>query len=190
MENEIERERLLEQLQVLRAQTGDAQAYCQLFRKHNNNLLYYVRALLGERAESEDVLQEVWLTVLKKIGGLNDPGAFRAWLYRIARNHAVSRLRKKRKTIDLDAIDEFRLASDSETIEDDFVFQYDAASVHRGLGGLSTNHREVLALRFLEQLSYEEIANIVDCSVGTIRSRIHYAKRMLKEAIIQQKEDE
>ena len=146
--------------------------------------------MLGEPTEAEDVLQEVWLTVLRKIAVLNEPQAFRTWLYRIARNHAISRLRKKRRTADLDTVDEAILATDPDPIEDDFVLQQDAASVHQAMHELSSNHREVLTLRFLEQLSYDEIADIVGCSVGTIRSRIHYAKRILKEALIQQNEDE
>lgn len=174
---------VLEQMQVLRAQTGDTEAYCLLFRKYNRKLLYYLRRLLDEPADADDVLQDVWLSVLRQIGKLKEPRAFRTWLYRIARNHAISRLRKKRKTGNLTQAEEVELVDDVESVDDDVIQQYSAASVHQALGKLGARHRDVLTLRFLEQLSYDEIANIVDCSVGTIRSRIHYAKKKLKEIL-------
>ena len=109
---------------------------------------------------------------------LADPGAFPAWLYRIARHRALGELRKKRQPLSsLEGID---LAEEGE--DDDFSAE-DAERVHAALGRLAPEHREVLLLRFFEGMTYEDIARVTGCQLGTVRSRIHYAKRALRRVM-------
>lgn len=168
-----------EPLTVLRAQLGDEDAFLQLHGCYHRPLLYYLRRLVADAAE--DVLQDVWITVVRKIATLEDPVAFRAWLYRIARNRAVSRLRRQRITLSWEELPENARDDLSGQAEDDpgIWKAEDAAQLHRTLQQLSISHREVLTLRFVQELSYQEIADVVGCSLGTVRSRIHYAKKRL-----------
>jgi RNA polymerase sigma-70 factor (ECF subfamily) len=124
----------------------------------------------------EDIFQDTWLTVIRRIYGLKSTEAFSTWLYRIARNKVYQQLRRKRK---LSEINE-NVAIPNDT-EDDVFSPEDAAKIHRCLKKLRTEHREVLMLRFLEQMSYNEIAKVINCGPGTVKSRIYYAKLALKK---------
>jgi len=169
-------DRLYERVVVLRCQAGDDAAFEELVGIYSQRLRYYLRKMLREADRAEDVLQDVWLQVLRGLPRLVDPGAFPAWLYRIARDRAYGELRKARHTHPLeeaDLIDE----SGSDVGVDDAEF------VHAALDELAPEHREVLVLRFLEDMSYEDIAQVTGCPLGTVRSRIHYAKRALRCAL-------
>ena len=171
------RDELSEHLVVLRCQVGEESAFEMLFERYNCRLLYYLRRLLGTSGLAEDVLQTVWLRVIRKIGTLEEPRALRTWLYRIAHNEAVQQLRKSGRAIALEEMEETLGVAPQE--ED--ARPLDTAQVHMALDEISPAHRAVLTLRFMNDLSYTEIAGVVGCSVGTIRSRIHYAKRALRK---------
>lgn len=174
-------DRLYEQVMVLRCQTGDGAAFGELVEGFAPRLLYYVRAILGRdrRADAEDVLQEVWLDVHRSIATLADPGALAAWLYRVARNRTVRHLRKRytptRAIGDIPESGEIDRRDEFSTEE--------AEAIHLALDGLAPEHREVLVLRFLEEMSYDGFATVIGCPVGTVRSRIHYAKLALRRAM-------
>lgn len=179
-------ERALEHLQVMRAQLGDRVAYERLFERYHTPVLRYVHSLLGHGADAEDVMQDVWVTIVRKIATLEHPVAFQSWMYRIARNSSVSRLRKSHRHVALDdfADAEQLTISNDRNGEDDLLSElHDAAALESGLARLSPVHREVLTLRFLNGLRYEEIAAVTLCSVGTVRSRIHYGKKALRKHI-------
>ena len=103
--------------------------------------------------------------------------AFRAWVYRIARDRAFRVLRRARDPCQL--ADEADLAT--EEVEDDGFSPEDVRRVHEALGRLSPLHRDVLLLRFIEDLPYDDIAQITGCPPGTVKSRIHHAKRLLRQ---------
>jgi RNA polymerase sigma-70 factor (ECF subfamily) len=170
-------EQLYERVLVLRCQTGDDAAFAELVGHYSPRLRYYLRKMLDDPQTAEDALQEVWLDVFRSVARLADPAALPAWLYRIARDRAWRVLRKRRpKTSSLDE----EMLTDAK---DDGFSAEDAARIHAGLGTLPPEQREVLVLRFLEEMSYEEIATVVGCQLGTVRSRIYYAKRALRRAL-------
>jgi RNA polymerase sigma-70 factor, ECF subfamily len=172
---------LYQQILVLRCQTGDGAAFGELVERFAARLRYYVRALLGKerQADAEDVLQEVWLDVHRSIATLTDPGALPAWLYRVARNRTVRHLRKR--VLPTRAIQDLQEYSEIARKEDFSID--DAEAIHFALDALAPEHREVLVLRFLEDMSYDGIAAITGCPVGTVRSRIHYAKLALRRVM-------
>jgi RNA polymerase sigma-70 factor, ECF subfamily len=173
-------ELIYERLLVVRAQAGDEAAFAELIERYSPRLRYFLRKVLASADGAEDALQEVWLDVLRHLPRLADPQALRAWLYRIARDRAFGRLRKsRRREVPLD---EMQVADPATAEENDFTAE-DAARIHAGLDELPAEQREVLVLRFLEEMSYEEIARVVGCQVGTVRSRIHYGKRALRRAL-------
>jgi RNA polymerase sigma-70 factor, ECF subfamily len=173
-------EQIYERLLVVRAQAGDEAAVAELVERFSPRLRYFLRKLLSSADGAEDALQDVWLDVVRGLARLEDPQALVAWLYRIARDRAYARLRKSRR-LEL-PLDEAGLEEPTVESEEEFSAE-DAARIHAALDELPAQQREVLVLRFLEDMSYEEIARVVDCSVGTVRSRIHYAKRALRERL-------
>jgi RNA polymerase sigma-70 factor, ECF subfamily len=171
-------ERLYERLLVVRCQTGDEAAYRELVGRFGPRLEYFLRKLVGRDARADDIAQEVWIAVFGQLPKLRDAGAFTTWLYRIAHNKAM-----------LDARRNGRLPTTTQDVagiadEEEATFsREDAARIHAALDKLEPPHREVLVLRFLEDLSYDEISEIVSCPVGTVRSRIHYAKSQLRKLL-------
>jgi RNA polymerase sigma-70 factor (ECF subfamily) len=165
-----------ERLLVLRCQVGDPLAFEELVLLYQPRLRYFLHAMLRGDRDVEDHLQEIWLDVYRGIARLATPASFGAWLYRIARNRAFRALRKRRHAFaSLDGID-LRASADEETR----FSADDAEYVHAALDSLAPEHREVLLLRFIEEMSYEDIACVTGCPLGTVRSRLHYAKRALR----------
>lgn len=170
-----------ERLMVLCAQQGNRDAFSRLVDRYDRRLLYFIRRILGDTDGALDVLQSVWLTVHRKLGKLQSPDAFRVWLYRIAHDQAITELRRKlKRPVPVDDVEATQNVDD----ENDDVAAFDNAElVHRALQDLSVDHRRVLTLRFLEEMSIEEIAHVVGHNPGTVKSRLHYAKHALRRRI-------
>jgi RNA polymerase sigma-70 factor (ECF subfamily) len=162
---------------VLRCQSGQDEAFEELFELYQPKLKYYARRLLDGDGNVDDTLQDIWITVFRKIHKLKDARAFSVWLYRIARNKIYSGFRRKHKFLRLP--EEESLPQDNDS--DPGFTADDAERLHIALNKIKPHHREVLTLSFIERMSYEQIASIVDCNIGTVRSRIFYAKKSLRE---------
>ena len=171
-------DRLKERLLVLRCQTGDEDAYRELVSRFGPRLTYFLRKLVARIDKADDLVQEVWLDVLRQLPRLQDAGAFRTWLYRIAHGKAMLDCRRNGR-LPATTPDFANIAGPAE---DSFAPE-DVARIHLALDQLEPLQREVLVLRFLEELSYEDISQIVECPVGTIRSRVHYAKAHLRRIL-------
>ncbi len=169
-------EHIYEQVLVLRAQAGDEASFEQLVKRKSPALRYYLGAMLGPQVSAEDALQEVWLAVYRGLRRLSDPRAFAAWVYRIARVRAAGEIRKLRK---MQPLVEESAEVVAETEEEDFTAE-EVAEVHAALARIGVLHREVLVLRFMEDWTYEQIAQVLGCPVGTVRSRLHHAKISLR----------
>ncbi len=179
---QILRERVL----VLRAQVGDRAAFHELVTLYQERLTYYVHRLVQDWHQSRDILQQVWLDVFRTLRKLQSPGAFRVWLYRIAHDRAVTYIRRQR--VDSDARE--LLGSDAIETEhwNDLDLLENADLVHFALNKLSVIHREILMLRFLEEMDVKEIARVMQCSEGTAQSRLHYAKMAMRRIISEERD--
>ncbi len=182
------RDQVREYLLVLRCQAGDEGALSDLFDRFSHRTLRYLEGLLGRDAAA-DAQQEVWLSVFRGISRLVNPGAFRTWLYQTTRHRAIDFLRKRKKDVELFTSVRNEEPEPSEKPFDFYLEAQDRPSLEAGLAKMSSAHREVLLLRFWEEMSYAEIALISGCSVGTVRSRIHHAKHRLR-GILGPKEDQ
>ena len=172
----MEFEERLEEI-VHRCQDGERTAFEELFEMYQPRLKYYVRRLDSGGADVDDTLQDIWLAVFKKIDKLRDAQVFSVWLYRIARNKVYDRFRRKDRFVRLPEEDELPVSGSAEPL-----FDIDnTEKLHAALNNLKPYHREVLTLCFIEQMSYQSIADVVGCSIGTVRSRIFYAKQSLRE---------
>lgn len=164
---------------ALRCQSGEPGAFEDLIAVMERPLLYYAMSLTGSQDSALDVLQDVWIKVFRGIRKLKDPSSLRPWLYSITHGIAVDRIRRNysRERAEQTHFEDF---NDSE--EPSFA-EEDAEDVHQALSQLGVKHREVLVLHFLKDLSLAEIAAVIRCSEGTVKSRIHYAKRAMKEVL-------
>ena len=185
LQNELERTREL--LYVLMAQRGEPEAFRWLVDRYEQRLLYFIRRSVADADQALDVLQEVWMTVFRRIAALRAPEAFRVWLYRIARDKAIDHMRGDRRhketvgeSIDEATVDTAENSEGIERIEN-------VELIHRLLNCLTPAHREIVTLRFLEQMVLDDIAAVVGCSIGTVKSRLHYAMRRLHEGIEEHK---
>ena len=167
---------LAERMLILRCQLGDEIAFERLLNRYHRRVRYFVRQLVGSRDTADDLLQEVWITVYRKIATLRQPEAFVAWLYGIARHKVYHAIRRPAHV---------ELPEDSElpAQEEDrgILERYDSAGIHEAWKHLKPEYREVLILRFFEEMPYSDIAKAVRCPVGTIRSRLSTAKKRLRE---------
>ena len=165
--------RIADRLLLLRCQVGDGAAFADLVARHHARLGGYLRALLRNEAAADDALQDVWLAVWRGLPRLQDPDAFVPWALRIARDRAFRELRRRRApTV---AADDTLPAPRAGEFTDD-----DAAEVRAAIGTLPLAHRDVLLLRYVEGLSYDDIAAVAGVPTGTVRSRLFHAKRLLR----------
>jgi RNA polymerase sigma-70 factor (ECF subfamily) len=172
--------RIQEQIWVLQAKEGDHEAFGCLVEQYDRRLLYYLARFTGNPDRVLDVAQEVWLTAWRQLRSLRSPAAFKVWLYRIAHDKAVNVIRGENRRADV--YDQWGEMQTVQT-EDEELIRMKAESVHRALAVLSPEHRQVLILRFLEAMSLDEISEALRCSLGTVKSRLHYAKQALRAAI-------
>jgi RNA polymerase sigma-70 factor, ECF subfamily len=162
-------------LLVLRCQTGDEAAFARLFDRFAARTLAHLRGLLGD--DADDVQQEVWLTVYRTIARLVNPRAFRTWLFQTTRHRAIDFLRSRRREREL--LDEAAREAERTTAPEE-PGSLDASALGPALETLPPAQREVLLLRYQEDMTYAEIAVVVGSSIGTVRSRLHHAKQRLQ----------
>ena len=170
-------------LLVLRCQAGDEAAFARLMRTFEARTLGYLHGLVGD--DAEDVQQEVWLSVYRHLGELADPGAFRTWLFRTTRHRAIDFLRKRKREHEL--IDDVPLENlpDAGREADDASHEsIDEQALDAALMAMPPPQREVMLLRYRDGLSYQEIAQVVGCPIGTVRTRLHHAKKRLQESLV------
>jgi len=174
---------LQEALLVSRAQAGDSAAFRTLILSLETRLFYFIRRLVSDEHRAADVLQDVWLTAFQKLRRLREPAAFRGWVYRIAHDRAVTTTRRESCPAKELAVD---VADDAVASLDEFTRREQAAAVHRAIDHLSAEHRAVITLRFLEDLSLAAIAEILREPLGTVKSRLHYAKESLRLLLMEE----
>jgi RNA polymerase sigma-70 factor (ECF subfamily) len=169
-------EKVYERLLILRCQTGDPAALAELIARYSPGLRLFI-AKLGAGSAADDLLQDTWFDVYRKLHALQRPEAFAAWIYRIARDKVYRQHRRRRLphvTIEQD------VGALCDDVEDEPFTAEDAELVRIAMDDLSLELREILLLRFVEAMSYEQIAEVVGRPVGTVRSRLHYAKLALR----------
>jgi len=176
-----------EQLPVSQARAGEPAAWDMLFRRYQLPLYVYVFELVRHEQTSLDLVQETFIAAVRHIGGLRDDAKFGSWLFGIAHQKCIQRWRRQGREEILpgdipETPDEF------ETGPDDLLIQREQeAEFMDSLNQLSPPQRAVLLLHFIEDFSLEEIARITETQLGTVKSRLHYAKRSLRKLLEEKK---
>lgn len=182
MPADAQSERIRRHLVVLRCQAGDERAFRTLYDEFGGRSLRYLAGLVGDDA-AQDIQQETWLAVYRRIASLADPARFATWLLATARNRAIDWLRKRKRERDLLDESAAELREPTEPEPEPRGPSFDDAVVHNAMAGLPATHREVLLLRYRYELNYAEIALVTSCPVGTVRSRLHHARLQLERLL-------
>ena len=178
---------------IKRTLAGETDAFGTLIHRHQHRLYNAMVHFLRNESEAEDVVQDAFVLALTKLDSFKGNSQFYTWLYRIAHNAAISKLRRKRPTVSLDRHsmrgndgDEaagFDLQGDVDAPGDRMERSEDASRLMRAMEQLSHEHRSILILREMEDMDYETISAILQLPVGTVRSRLHRARLNLKELL-------
>jgi len=166
------------------AHTGDLAAFELLVRRHQQRALMVAFGLLRDREDARDACQEAFLRAWRALGRFDGQAQFGTWLHRIVVNACIDRLRRISPTlVTLDDVAGGLVASDDPTqhAEDHEL----GARISDALDQLSTAHRTVLVLREIEGLSYQEIADTMRCSLGTVMSRLFHARRRMQALLVE-----
>ena len=171
----------LEQLPVPQARAGEPAAWDALFRRYQLPLYVYVFELIRDEQAGLDIVQETFIAAVRHVGGLRDDDKFGSWLFGIAHQKCIQRWRKRREVL-LDEISE--LPGEFEDGPDDLLIRREQdAEFMSLLNQLPPPQRSVLLLHFLEDFSLEEISRITETQLGTVKSRLHYAKKSLRKLL-------
>ena len=172
-----------EQLPVAQARAGDTAAWDTLFRRYQLPLYVYVFELVHDEQTSLDLVQESFINAARHIGSLREDAKFGGWLFGIAHQKCIQRWRKHAR----DEVLREELAAAPPDFEDDpaeFLIRAEQeAEFMKLLNQLPLAQRSVLLLHFVEEFSHEEIAGITGAHIGTVKSRLHYAKKTLRKIL-------
>jgi len=163
---------------MLAVRDGDLDKLGYLFEKYHKQLYNYLLRQLVDPQSSEDIVQEVFLKMLKYRHTYRGEGQFRTWMYSIAHNARIDHLKRASRYVTTEEID--RLLSAGPTPEESFEQSSRHDVLYEALSRLSDDKREVLVLSRFQNLKYEEISRILGCPVGTIKARVFHALNDLR----------
>ena len=169
-----------------RALAGDRSAFTELVYQNQDRLFASMMQITGSPEEAEEVTQEAFIRAFVKLDTFQRNSQFFTWIYRIAFNSALTRRRKKKARVSLDQVREdngLEVAGDSESVDEPMLRDETVSLVRRAINQLTEEHRRILVLREMDDFAYEEIAEILQISIGTVRSRLSRARRQLKLTI-------
>ena len=164
---------------IAQSQNGDRSAFSELVRVHSKGVLNVVYRMCGDMLIAEDAAQETFIRAWQNLPSYRPQTPFRNWLYRIAFNAGMDMLRKEKRILP-DDIEDLNLTDGQPGIESMVSQQERTKAVQKAIQSLPDASRAVLVLREYEGLSYQEISSTLDIPVGTVMSRLNYARNLLK----------
>jgi len=167
---------------VTRAQSGDRNAFSELVRTHAQGVLNVIYRMCGDMQIAEDAAQETFIQAWLRLQSYRPQASLRNWLYRIAVNTAIDMLRKEKRILP-SAIEDLNLTDSGPGPETLVANSERTEMVQEAILALPDASRAVLVLREFEGLSYQEIAESLDIPVGTVMSRLNYARKLLREKL-------
>jgi RNA polymerase sigma-70 factor, ECF subfamily len=160
----------------------DKQALASFYQAHEKRLFSFILTKMNDAFEAADVLNEVFMEVWNKADSFQGRSKVSTWLFSIAYYKVVDRLRKIRpQQLDDEMMAE--MTDDSPGIVSCLIGNEQAAQVRHCIGTLSTPHRAVMELTFFQEMSYSEIATVVDCPENTVKTRMFHAKKAMKQCL-------
>jgi len=166
---------------------GDMAAYEVLYRRFETKIFHYLLSAIHDEPTAEDLLAEAMVAVWKGAKNFKGDSQVSTWIFGIARHKMLdgirSRTRNRNETVAMD--EAMEIVDPGENPEKKAEQDAEADIVKKAMGTLSTEHREVLFLAFYEELPYQEIAERIEAPINTVKTRVYYAKKQLKQALQQ-----
>lgn len=171
----MDKDKILDELLIYKCRDGDQKAFGLLIKRWNRKLISFAYKFSRDMDSARDIAQESWISIHKGLNRLNDPAKFSTWAFRIVYNKSMDHLRSQQKQSQIEA-------SSDEIVDNELNdhHHHDAATVSELLAKLPVQHKTVLTLFYLEQQSIRDIASILKLPEGTVKSRIFYARELLK----------
>lgn len=166
-------------------QTGDIAAFEALVRRYQDRIVRVLYLLLGNTDDAQDVAQEAFIRAFRCIQSFKGTSSFATWLHRIAINSAHNWIRKCKREREVLALAEDRWHGGSDKPEDSLIARERTLEIMSALGELPIHYRETIILRHYDELSYEEIAEIQQVPIGTVKSRLAKARMLLHTSMEQ-----
>lgn len=173
---------LEDELFAVRCQLGEPEAFDDLIRRWHDPLWRYVRRLLGSDDDAAEIVQDVWLRVVRGITRLREPARLRSWLFGIAHRVVMDRMRVKYAEPKAGPFDESTMAGIAAD-EGSGAIEEQSAQLHEALAELPVIERDVLSLFYLQELTLAQLADVLEIPLGTVKSRLFRARRLLRQRL-------
>ncbi|HEY0826559.1 MAG TPA: sigma-70 family RNA polymerase sigma factor [Bacilli bacterium] len=168
---------MIEQEQIKQAQAGDSEALVTLLRAIETHVYRTAYYILGNEQDALDASQEALIRVYTKINTYEEKALFKTWVQRIVTNICIDKFRRTKTTV---SIDEHNMVFTTEhNVEDDIISSYVAKDIQEAIKKLPDHHRTVVVLRYLQDFSYNEIAESLDLPLNTVKSYLFRARQQL-----------
>ena len=168
---------------IVACQQGDREAFRLLFEAHKDRVYSLAWHFTGNEATAQDIAQQVFLKLLTNIGKYNFQAEFTTWLYRLVANTCFDEKRRWRKFIPWGEVAEVQTMRTNENIEANYAHLALSEAVRRAIADLKPKLRMPILLKYLEGMSYEEIAQVLECSAGTVASRLNRGHKALVQKL-------
>lgn len=176
---------------VALASEGNRGAFAELVEQYKNKIFHLAYRMLGNRQEAEDVVQDTFLRVYEHLASYDRSRKFSTWLYRIATNQCIDRLRRRRSVYSLDAdlaegegMDGYSvLRTDEPGPEESLMLTERQRMVFEAVASLPDKYKAAVALRYYQDLSMQEISDILQIPVSTVKTRIHRGREYLRRRL-------
>lgn len=173
------------------ARKGDQTAFAELVELYKDKIFHLAYRMLSNRHEAEDIVQEAFLRVYKNFHRYDEKQKFSTWLYRIATNLCIDKLRKRKPSYYLDAemndqegMDGYSLIpGDERTPESEYLLSETQRTIHQAIAGLPSKYKSVIILRYLQDMSLQEISDVLEMPVTTVKTRVHRGREFLRKKL-------
>lgn len=170
---------------------GDQRAFAEIVELYKDKIYHLAYRMLSNRYEAEDIVQETFLRVYRNLDRYDQNQKFSTWIYRIATNLCIDRLRKKKPTYSLDAemndqegMDGYSMIpSDNRTPESEALLSETQQIIYQAIDSLPAKYKSVMILRYLQDLSLQEISDVLGMPVTTIKTRVHRGREFLRKKL-------
>lgn len=177
--------------QIKRVLKGDQDAFTDIVSLYQHRLYQVCYRMIGNKQEAEDIAQEAFVRAYTNLHTFDQKRKFSTWLYRIATNLCIDRIRKKKPDFYLDAqvtgtdgLDMYSQIASSETLPEDQVEQMELQDrIQYEIKRLPDKYRSVIVLKYIEELSLQEISDILEMPLGTVKTRIHRGREALRKQL-------
>jgi RNA polymerase sigma-70 factor (ECF subfamily) len=182
----------IERLLIKKSKSGDIEAFEQLIFDYQKKAYNIALRIMGNQEDAKDMCQEAFIRIFKSIEGFKEQSSFSTWMYRIITNVCLDEIRKRKKsdTVSIDSTFEtqdgeihYEIVSEDDTPEEAYIRTEKKRLILKTINELNEEYKTAIVLRDIQGFSYEEIANILCCSIGTVKSRINRGRNILKDKL-------